>query len=376
MSGNLPLYINTALVIACMVFAIIFFVFPLPSDHKGLKNYRISLRTLAVAYLIFAILITFSIFIDEPEVDLLSIINLNIASFQAILFTMALVILLNPSLVTGQYLLKHISPILLFDLVDIVLSLKWHDPNIDNISDLIMLWCYPTVILRELFLFFYIIQLVYLTNIFIRQTKYYTSVLNDYFSDGYQLYLPWVKVCYYSALTLGIFGVFMMCFFSLGGEVVFTMCCIIFYIIFGACYIQYPRTFLKIEPAIQSLTQPEFSLKINNRLSWGVLKAKIIKEKYYTRVGVNIEDMAQHLKIGRTTLSGFINKEEGINFNTWIGTLRVEEAIRIFQENPHYSIAQVSEMVGYTEPSNFSRQFKNIIGQTPSEWCQQKRILA
>jgi AraC-like DNA-binding protein len=133
---------------------------------------------------------------------------------------------------------------------------------------------------------------------------------------------------------------------------------------------------LQVEPAIQPVVQPEASLKINRKISWSVLRAKIIRDKYYTRMGVNIEDMAQYLNIGRTTLSGMINKEENVNFNTWIGMLRVDEAIRIFNENPEYTIAQVSEMVGYSEPSNFSRQFKNIIGQSPSEWCQQKRILA
>jgi AraC-like DNA-binding protein len=376
MTDHTPLYLNTALVVMCWVFAIIFFAFPLPSGQRGFRYYRVSLRTLAVGYFLFGSLIAISMMIGEPEVDLLSIINLNIASLQAVLFTMALVILMNPAYVTKRRVMMHVAPIVLLDLIEIILSLEWGNPNLDNISALMALWSYPTIIVREVFWLFYAIQLGYLTRIFIVQTKLYASVLNNYFSDGYRIHIPWVLVCFYSSLALGVFGVFMMCFFSLKWEVIFTFCCFIFYLIFGVCYIQYPRTFLQVEPAIQPVVQPEASLKINRKISWSVLRAKIIRDKYYTRMGVNIEDMAQYLNIGRTTLSGMINKEENVNFNTWIGMLRVDEAIRIFNENPEYTIAQVSEMVGYSEPSNFSRQFKNIIGQSPSEWCQQKRILA
>jgi len=86
-----------------------------------------------------------------------------------------------------------------------------------------------------------------------------------------------------------------------------------------------------------------------------------------------IEELAQHLKIGRTTFSGMINKEEGINYNLWMNTLRIDEAKKIFAANLDFSIAQVSEMVGFSEQSNFSRQFKIITKQSPSEWRQQNK---
>jgi AraC-like DNA-binding protein len=359
------------------VFAIVFFAFPLPSNSEGLKSYKVSLRTLGIAYVLFALLVLISEAIDEPEVDLLSVINLNIASLQAILFTMALVILLNPNMVTRKYLLKHASPIIIFDIVYILVALKWGNPEISNFAALQKTCLTPPVIVRELFLLFYAIQLGYLAFIFIREVKIYDEAVDNYFSDGYKVHIRWVSICYYSALTLGVFGVFMMCLFSFVWEIIFTFCCIVYYVGFGVCYIQYPKTFIKVEPVISSgIPESEIHLKINNRFSWVELKGKVLKEKYYTRMGVNIEDMAQYLKVGRTTLSGFINKEEGVNFNSWIRRLRIDEAIRLLLENPEYSLSQISEMVGYSEPSNFSRQFKIETGVSPSEWCQQKRSLA
>lgn len=377
MDSSITLYVNTALIISCLVFAIVFFAFPLPPNSKGLKSYKVSLRTLGVAYFLFALLVLISEAIDEPEVDLLSVINLNIASLQSILFTMALVVLLNPTMVNRKYLLKLTSPIIIFDVIYILVTLRWGSPEISNLDVLAKISLTPPVIVRECFLLFFVIQLGYLTSIFIRQVKSYDAALNNYFSDGYKIHIRWVSICFYSALSLGVFGVFMMCLFSFFWEIVFTLSCIIYYVVFGACYIQYPRTFIKIEPVISSeIPASEVHLKVNNRFSWIELKRNVLKEKYFTRMGVNIEDMAQYLKVGRTTLSGFINKEEGVNFNSWIRELRINEAIRLLKENPDYSLSQISEMVGYSEPSNFSRQFKIVTGVSPSEWCQQKRFLA
>jgi len=93
-------------------------------------------------------------------------------------------------------------------------------------------------------------------------------------------------------------------------------------------------------------------------------------EKYYLKAGVTIEEMAQHLKIGRTTLSSFINCEEEMNFNLWINSLRVEEAKALLVEYPTYNLTQIAEMIGYSESSNFSRQFKLITNESPSVWRQ------
>jgi len=362
--------LDIALGVPCLVLAIIFLVLPLPSELKGLRSYRISLNILAASYLIFAVLLFLSHVLGEPPIGLLSIVNLNISSLQALLIAMTLIVLLNPGLVTFKYLLRHMTPIIIFDIVYIIMAVKWGNPTIANKTELFQNWNYPPVIVRALFLLFYIVQLVYLTRIFIHQTKYYASLLDDYFADEYKLRLSWVVVCFISALLLGIWGIVMMISFSVPGNVLFRIYCIVFYTVFGVCYIQYPRTYVKIERSMNLKdSQPEAYPKITAKLFWPDLKAKVINDKYYIRVGVNIEDMAHYLQIGRTTLSGFINKEEGMNFNAWIRKLRTEEAIQIFRDKPYLSISQVSEMVGYSEPSNFSRQFKIATGISPSEWC-------
>jgi YesN/AraC family two-component response regulator len=80
--------------------------------------------------------------------------------------------------------------------------------------------------------------------------------------------------------------------------------------------------------------------------------------------------MAHWLGIGRTMLSQHINTNEAMNFNAWINHLRIEEAKQLMRQHPDYTFLQISELVGYSEQANFSRQFKIHAGKSPSVWRQ------
>ena len=107
-----------------------------------------------------------------------------------------------------------------------------------------------------------------------------------------------------------------------------------------------------------------------SKIFWGNYKKKIIEEKYYLKEGITLDEIALKLKISRATLSNLINKEENVNFNCFINRLRIEESQKILLKNPHYSFLTVAEMIGYSEHSNFSRQFKLTTGVSPSVWLK------
>ena len=365
--------VDTAFIMVCIVMAFFFLALPLPSN-KGLNNYRLSLRFLAGAYLIMAILNILVMAFNISLENFISMELMTMASLQAALFAIALIILLKPQLNTKRYLFKQIIPVLILDILYVLASNKWGDPQILNFDDLVKSVLHPSVVVRELFLFFYIFQLVYLTRLFFRQERLFVSKIDNYFADNYRLHLPGVRYCYYAALAIGI-SAFLSCFlFSNRWEFVFTIVYASFYLGFGIYYIQYPRTFIFIEPAIYvpENKKDEFA-KSNKRINWIHLKKQILEDKYYLADGVNIQEMAQYLKIGRTTLSAFINNNEGMNFNLWINNLRVEEAKALLIAYPNYSLAQIAELVGYSEASNFSRQFKQITAESPSVWRQNNK---
>jgi len=370
MENNATLFVNTAFITSCIAMAIVFLAIPLP-PNKGLFKYRISLRFLAGAYLIVALLKIAVMMFQFAIVDLISIERLTISSLQATLFTLTLITLINPHFITRRFLFYQIIPVLILNIFYILVASHYGNPVIANINSLIEQAYYPSVLVRELFVLFYVIQIVYLSRLFIIHARKYEHEIDNFFSEPYRLYLPWVRYCYYAALSVGI-SALVSCFIQSEMVVLFfNIVYSIFYLVFGICYIQYRRTFIIIEPAIYPRANDSTEgSKNSKRLVWNELKETILNEKYYLRPEVNIEEMARHLKIGRTTLSKFINIEENMNFNGWINSLRIEEAKSLLVEQPNLNLIEISELVGYSESSNFSRQFKLITDVSPSVWRQ------
>ena len=176
---------------------------------------------------------------------------------------------------------------------------------------------------------------------------------------------------FFSAFILGIIAFAFQLYYNYYLDLIFSAIIVVFYFIFSIKYINYNKIFKLIEPAIMDQTKekkeepivPHKSIK-----SWEEFKQEIYSEKLYLKVGITLNDLARLLCIGRSTLSNFINNEEGVSFNTWINTMRINDAKTIFKENPEYTIAQISELTGFSEQSNFSRQFKLVTGHSPSVW--------
>jgi len=374
MEHNAFLFVNTALVMGCTAMAIVFLTLPLPYN-QGLRSYRVSLRFLAGAYLSMAILKILMMVFDVAIVDMVSIIDLIIGSLQALLFTFTLIALFNPLLMTKHFVFRHLLPILVFTAIFIFVGFKCGNPQLSDFDALSREALHPAVILRELLLVYYLFLLIYLTFLFRKEAQIYEKELDNYFSDSFFLRLSWVRYCFYAALTVGIGALFSCFFFSVLWTWLFTIAYTIFYMFFGFYYIQYPRYFTYIQPVIYTPSNILDDVpKGHRRYVWEELRLQILEGKYYLHNGVNIEEMAHFLKIGRTSLSNFVNNDEGMSFNSWINFLRVEEAKILLLKNPDYNLAQIAEMVGYSESSNFSRQFKLFTRESPSVWRQQHKL--
>jgi len=346
-----------------------FLFLPLPQT-KGLNNYYRSLRFLAVAYFNLAVITAINLLSGNSIINFY--IELTVISFQSILFAFSLISLMNSNFTNIVYILRYMTPTFLFIILLFVFEQIWGNPGLKHIGDFIPNFSHPMTILNIVFLLFCIAQLIYLSIFFIVEAKKYELKLNDYFADTYRLQLHWVRYYFYGAVAFCIVVLMSLFFLSPAFTLVVILINIVFYTVFGICYIQYQRIYINISlifdtAGLVGSEEPEFSYRA---LSWEKLKCSIIVEKYYLCTEINIEQMAQYLKIGRSTLSNYINREEKMSFHSWINTLRIEEAKHLILAHPDYSIAQISDAIGFSEPSNFSRQFKHITHQTPSVWRQ------
>ena len=82
---------------------------------------------------------------------------------------------------------------------------------------------------------------------------------------------------------------------------------------------------------------------------------------------LNVDNIAASVHISPSYLTRLFRKEMGITPMKYANYLRTDTAKRLLiQEN--YSIAQISELVGYKDQKYFSRAFKNNTGLTPSQF--------
>jgi AraC-like DNA-binding protein len=60
-------------------------------------------------------------------------------------------------------------------------------------------------------------------------------------------------------------------------------------------------------------------------------------------------------------------KVTGINFTDYLSRVRVEKAKNLLL-NPNLRISEIAFEVGFQSLTHFNRVFKNIVGQSPSEY--------
>lgn len=81
-----------------------------------------------------------------------------------------------------------------------------------------------------------------------------------------------------------------------------------------------------------------------------------------------VGEAAELLGTDTGTLHAYFRDRIGLDFRTWRTRLRLEDAKRMLADNPLLPPADAARLCGFSNRSNFSRQFLAYTGQTPAEW--------
>ena len=82
----------------------------------------------------------------------------------------------------------------------------------------------------------------------------------------------------------------------------------------------------------------------------------------------SLEDIIEDLGVTHAELKYFCTMKFGKPFLTWRKELRMEEAKELLQNHLEIPICHIAFGLGFSDKSNFRKQFKEIVGCTPSEW--------
>ena len=335
------------LLIALFLLGVVFFFIPVRKDPR-LRCYRVSLRLIALSYIALGF---YCIFKGRYPQQLVSIPFLGMANLQAVLLGLSHLNLVMPDR-DGKEVRRIVTAALAPPLIwcALYVSVRLFSDHIPLLSyDLLpACWWRPEVLVRELWLLSYIGQIVWFALLFFRAEK--------------PLRLPLIRTSFILALSVGITTIGITLNLSTGAAVILNYAILILYIAMGILYIQYPAIFFKVS----TLLFDEDALSEAGR--WEKLKEEIVDRALYLRTGITQEEMAAELGISRNRLSAMVNACEGTNFSTFIGRLRVDEAKQSMQENPRLPLSEVAWASGFSDASNFSRQFKKITGESPAEY--------
>lgn len=91
-----------------------------------------------------------------------------------------------------------------------------------------------------------------------------------------------------------------------------------------------------------------------------------IRENYADPM-LSLVSIANQFHITAPYLSAFFKKNSGMNLTDFLARTRIEQAKRLMAD-PHYTISQIAQMVGYTNDVGFIRMFKRYEGITPGKY--------
>ena len=96
----------------------------------------------------------------------------------------------------------------------------------------------------------------------------------------------------------------------------------------------------------------------------------IRKEKLYANVNLQRQDIVDRFDISRHYLNDLLSAyANGLSFPAYINEMRMQDALRMLEDEPEVSIGLIADAVGFT-PANFREQFKKKFGMTPAEYRQ------
>ena len=93
-----------------------------------------------------------------------------------------------------------------------------------------------------------------------------------------------------------------------------------------------------------------------------------VDKKSFREYDKSREDIARELNTTKESLHHYFISIKKVDFKTWRTELRIEEAKRLLLKDKNVSTNVIAEASGFSDRSNFHRQFVKIVGCSPKQW--------
>ena len=92
--------------------------------------------------------------------------------------------------------------------------------------------------------------------------------------------------------------------------------------------------------------------------------------KAHLSESLSVQEICREVGVSQAALSRLFRTYAGVPYKNYLTNLRIETAKTILKENPEIFIKDVAEYVGFTDQFYFSRVFRSVTGQSPTEFLE------
>ena len=129
----------------------------------------------------------------------------------------------------------------------------------------------------------------------------------------------------------------------------------------------YPSLFYPYPKKIKSVKNVDISDAEKNRIQLELTRL-MENEKIFCDEDLSLKRLADMLSLQPHQLSSYLNRELSINFNEFINTYRVNEAVNMMKEDSTRSLLSIAFAVGFNSKSVFYNAFSKQIGMSPAKY--------
>lgn len=239
----------------------------------------------------------------------------------------------------------------------------------------------------------FLIQSITYIVYFDRAYKQSLKDLENYYDEDESHKIKWVKFCYVISMLTNLFILVYLClywFLDYKMEVasLYTLWYLVYMLYLSSNFISFLGSHRLVLDAFahRTLSGDIFLQRARRK---GVEEAGMqnvdrkfaklekalevwVDKKLYCEYDKTRDQIASELYTTKELLHLYFATKVGEDFRTWRTNLRIEEAKRLLVDNPDASINIIAEASGFSDKSNFHRQFVKLVGCSPKEWRDSK----
>lgn len=226
---------------------------------------------------------------------------------------------------------------------------------------------------------------IYYIIIFDKWYKHSIMLLEKYYDEDEEHKLKWIKFCFILAMLTEMF-VLVYLFFLRGFMFIYIGFYILFLLYFAGNFISFIGSHKLLLDAFGhwTISQTNKSSKkkrtarkkkkaagtvsIDDLGSVKPLLDEWVRQKRYREYDKSREEIAAEIGTSKELLNQYFAQEMGKDFRTWRTELRIEDAKALLLSDKKMSSNLIGEMVGFSDRSNFHRQFTRLVGCSPKKW--------